>query len=235
MALLLSTRGGATAAPSPLPPAALPAPAAAPGGLLRGLSRLSALPLRRGGARAGAGAGAARGAYSALARDSTESLPRAELPKSRSAHAMEPRQQGGGASPRAADEAERRGELPREPASVPDFGDALRADRAPRDTKLVFLDSSEEEEPVETSEYESEGRLSLGFCNPHYLCGEARALQARLTPDSGVELVELRPRPPAAPAAPGPARRALLVAGGREAARPALAGRALPLWLYPLP
>lgn len=137
-ALLVPGAPAAARRPPPPPPRASP-----PAGFLREISKLSSFRLRR----------AARCSYSVLGeRDSTESLARdaaaPALPKSQSSFALARRQpRPADRSPREGDEAEC--ELPREPASVPDFADmvlppALSAADAAR---LVYFDSSEEEEP----------------------------------------------------------------------------------------
>lgn len=125
-------RGGTTARPAAQP------------GLLREISKLSSFHIRR----------AARCSYSVLAaeRDSTESLVRHDtaLGKSHSAYVIDERQPGdGGESPREADDAEPYGDIAREPISVPDFADMVLPTPvlSPVEaTKLVYLDSEEEEE-----------------------------------------------------------------------------------------
>ncbi|XP_052753284.1 rab9 effector protein with kelch motifs-like isoform X2 [Galleria mellonella] len=235
------------------------APPAAGGGLLREISKLSSVHLRRG----------ARCSYSVLAaeRDSTESLVRHEaaLAKSHSAYAIDERQPADGHDgPREADPPDGRGELAREPVSVPDFVDVVPAPAAPPApavTKLVYLDSDEEEEArrrraarlpksasvrftrgaagdedeaeLSTSDYASAERVNrvAGFSNPHYLGPDVRALGAARTPDSGVgDALELRALAPRRPAA----QLHVLLLGGREPPHLALLQAPLSMWTYRL-
>ncbi|XP_072949695.1 uncharacterized protein [Epargyreus clarus] len=117
-----------------------------PAGFLREISKLSSFHIRR----------AARCSYSVLAgdQDSTESLIRPEpasISKSRSAYVIDERQPADGdEGPRDGDSTERiRSDMSREPISVPDFADMVLPTPvlSPIEaTKLVYLDSEEEEE-----------------------------------------------------------------------------------------
>ncbi|CAG5045525.1 unnamed protein product [Parnassius apollo] len=116
-----------------------------PTGFLREISKLSSFHRRRG----------ARCSYTVLAgeQDSTESLVRSEQPslsKSRSAYVIDERQPAdGGESPVEGDEAERYRSMSREPISVPDFADMVLPTPVlsqTEATKLVYLDTEEEEE-----------------------------------------------------------------------------------------
>ncbi|XP_026739109.1 uncharacterized protein LOC113501976 [Trichoplusia ni] len=116
-----------------------------PASLLKEISKLSSFHIRR----------AARCSYSVLDgdRDSTESLVRQEaaaLSKSHSAYVIDKRQPADGdESPREGDVPEYRSEMSREPISVPDFADMILPTPvlSPIEaTKLVYLDSEEEED-----------------------------------------------------------------------------------------
>ncbi|XP_045518420.1 rab9 effector protein with kelch motifs-like [Pieris brassicae] len=114
-----------------------------PAGFLREISKLSSFHIRR----------AARCSYSVLGdQDSTESLIResASLSKSRSAYIIDERQPAdGGESPKEGTVPERCRNVSREPISVPDFADMVLPTSvlSPIEaTKLVYLDSEEEEE-----------------------------------------------------------------------------------------
>ncbi|CAH0715201.1 unnamed protein product, partial [Brenthis ino] len=145
-ALLVGGGGGGGGGRGRSAPAPAPPRADAPAGFLREISKLSSFHLRR----------AARCSYSVLAgdQDSTESLVRADhssLSKSRSAYVIDERQPAdGGESPREGDVAERsRSDMSREPISVPDFADMVLPTPvlSPIEaTKLVYLDSEEEED-----------------------------------------------------------------------------------------
>ncbi|KAG6456479.1 uncharacterized protein LOC115447530 isoform X2 [Manduca sexta] len=121
-----------------------------PASLLKEISKLSSFHIRR----------AARCSYSALAgeKDSTESLVRHEaaLSKSHSAYVIDKRQPADGdESPREGDVPEFRSEISREPISVPDFADMILPTPvlSPVEaTKLVYLDSEDEEEVKRESE-----------------------------------------------------------------------------------
>ncbi|KAJ8731068.1 hypothetical protein PYW07_004232 [Mythimna separata] len=132
-----------------------------PASLLKEISKLSSFHLRK----------AARCSYSALAaeRDSTESLVRQEavaLSKSHSAYVIDKRQPAdGGESPREGDVIESRSEMSREPISVPDFADMILPTPvlSPVEaTKLVYLDSEDEEEMRrEINNIKRDGRSSV--------------------------------------------------------------------------
>lgn len=115
-----------------------------PASLLREISKLSSFHIRR----------SARCSYSVLAgdKDSTESLVRQEaaLSKSHSSYIIDKRQPAdGGESPKEGDVPEFRSEISREPISVPDFADMILPTPvlSPVEaTKLVYLDSEEEED-----------------------------------------------------------------------------------------
>lgn len=115
-----------------------------PHGLLKEISKLSSFHIRR----------AARCSYSVLAgdKDSTESLVRQEaaLSKSHSAYIIDKRQPADGdESPKEGDVPEFHSEMSREPISVPDFADMVLPTPvlSPIEaTKLVYLDSEEEED-----------------------------------------------------------------------------------------
>ncbi|XP_045498518.1 uncharacterized protein LOC123696409 [Colias croceus] len=136
-ALLISSPCSKSRAPLPPPPRAEP-----PAGFLREISKLSSFHIRR----------AARCSYSVLGdQDSTESLIResTSLSKSRSAYIIDERQPADG------DESPKEGTVPeqcivsREPISVPDFADMVLPTPvlSPIEvTKLVYLDSEEEED-----------------------------------------------------------------------------------------
>ncbi|XP_041978955.1 kelch domain-containing protein 3-like [Aricia agestis] len=223
-ALLVGGGGRGESAPAPARP---PRPEP-PAGFLREISKLSSF--RRRGTRC---------AYSVLApeRDSTESLERSALAKSRSAHAIDAT----------------RCDVARDRTSVPDFADValptpvLTPAEAAR---LVYLDSEEEEElrrtravrftpaagEEDTSDYASAERVfrpASGFSNPHYLGPDVEGLGAALTPDSGngdIELRELR----GGRAAGGGGRLHLLLVGGKEPPHVALLQSPLSLWTYRL-
>ncbi|XP_052741552.1 uncharacterized protein LOC112053901 isoform X2 [Bicyclus anynana] len=116
----------------------------APAGFLREISKLSSFHIRR----------AARCSYTVLAgeQDSTESLLRTELSglsKSRSAYVIDERLPADGDEAPRADADGRRSEMSREPISVPDFADMILPTPvlSPAEaTKLVYLDSDEEED-----------------------------------------------------------------------------------------
>ncbi|XP_063364546.1 rab9 effector protein with kelch motifs-like [Cydia amplana] len=105
--------------------------------------------------------------------------------------------------------------------------------------------TTEEEGELSTSDYASAERVnrlsgaSLGFCNPHYLGPDVRALAA-LTPDSGVgagdielhDLGERRAR--SAQRNGGDAHLHLLLVGGREPPHVARLQSPLSLWTYRL-
>lgn len=95
----------------------------------------------------------------------------------------------------------------------------------------------EDDSELSTSDYASAERVnrlsgaSLGFCNPHYLGPDVRALGAALTPDSGVGEEPAR----RAGGAPGPAPApALLLVGGREPPHVARLQSPISLWTFRL-
>nr|XP_032517104.1 uncharacterized protein LOC116769972 [Danaus plexippus plexippus] len=143
--------------PAPAPPSSAPV-REAPSGFLREISKLSSFHIRR----------AARCSYSVLAgdQDSTESLVRTEhssLSKSRSAYVIDERQPADGdEDPRGTSD------LAREPISVPDFADMILPTPVlspVQTTKLVYLDSEEEEDMKrETEPYKREKNGTLSRC-----------------------------------------------------------------------
>ncbi|XP_068633170.1 uncharacterized protein [Battus philenor] len=144
-ALLVGGGGRVRGAPA-VPAGARASRLEPPGGFLREISKLSSFHIRR----------ATRCSYSVLAgeQDSTESLIRSEQPslsKSRSAYIIDERQPADGdESPAEGDLPEAyRSEMSREPISVPDFADMILPTpvlSSVEATKLVYLDSEEEEE-----------------------------------------------------------------------------------------
>lgn len=150
-ALLISGAGVSRVRSAPQPPVARtdgqarPRPDAS-AGFLREISKLSGFHIRR----------AARCSYTVLDadRDSTESLVRTEhssLSKSRSAYIIDGRQPADGdEGPKTDEDTDgRRSEISRDPISVPDFADMVLPTPVltPAEaTKLVYLDSEEEED-----------------------------------------------------------------------------------------